>query len=62
MVYSRNISTHFPAGEKTIKEKYHVAEAGNTANLSFKDLTGIAVESVYGHLETGKPNPCYILV
>lgn len=31
-----------------------MAEAGNTANLSFKDLTGIAVESVYGHLETGK--------
>lgn len=39
-----------------------MAEAGNTANLSFKDLTGIAVESVYGHLETGKLNPCYILV
>lgn len=39
-----------------------MAEAGNTANLSLKDLTGIAVESIYGHLETGKPNPCYILV
>lgn len=39
-----------------------MAEAGNTAHLSVKDLTGIAVESIYGHLETGKLNPCYILV